>query len=325
MNTELVQQNLSKPDVRHDWTAAEGLSLYNLPFNDLIFKSHSIFKKYFDPNKITLATLYNIKQAGCSEDCCFCNQSAHHNKKIEKKPFSNVEETVKAAKLAKEKGATRFCMVAACRGTQDKHMPTLVEMVAEVKKLGLETCLSAGFLQKHHAQQLKEAGLEYYNHNIETSEDFYPNICTTHKFSDRLDTVNRVAEAGIENCCGGIIGMGESKEDRVKMLMTLANLPKHPKSIPINRIIKFDETPAKDMEGDDDFDLVRTVAIARIMMPKSFVRFSAGRQKTSEAIQALCYFAGVNSIHFGNDLLTSPNQLPEADKTLFAKLGLEGS
>ena len=323
MSTELVQQNLSKPDIRHNWTVEEGLELYNLPFNDLIFKSHIIFTKYFDPNEITLSTLCNIKQAGCPEDCGFCNQSAHHNKKIEKKAFISVEETIKAAKLAKAKGATRFCMVAAWRGTHDKYMPTLIEMVEEVKKLGLETCLSAGFLKEQHAKQLKEAGLEYYNHNIETSEDFYSKICTTHKFSDRLDTVRYVSEAGMENCSGGIIGMGESKEDRVKMLMTLANLPKHPKSVPINRIIKFSDTPSKDMEGDDDFDFIRTVAIARIMMPKSFVRFSAGRRETSESTQALCYFAGVNSIHFGNDLLTSPNHLPEADMALFSKLGLK--
>lgn len=321
MSKDLVQENMNSRDIRHNWTLEEVLGLYNIPFNDLIFKSHSMLRKYQDPNSIKLSTLCNIKQAGCPEDCKFCNQSAHYNKQIEKKAFIGVENTVKAAKQAKAKGATRFCMVAAWRGVHDKYMPELIESVKAVKALGMETCLSAGFLKEHHAKQLKEAGLEYYNHNIETSEDFYSQICTTHKFSDRLATVRYVTEAGIENCVGGIIGMGETIEDRLKMLIILANLPKHPKSVPLNRIVRLPNTPAKDMEGSDDIDFVRIVAVARIMMPKSFIRFSAGRRQTSQSVQVLCYFAGINSIHFGEDLLTSPNQLPEKDAKLFKKLG----
>jgi len=322
MNQKTVQPNINEHEIRHDWTFEEALAIYNLPFNDLLEKAHEVHKKFFNSNEIKISTLYNIKQAGCPEDCKFCNQSAHYNKKIPKTPFVSVEQTIEAAKKAKANGATRFCMVAAWRGPHDKDIPTLVEMVKEVKALGMETCVSAGFLKAHQAHQLKEAGLEYYNHNIETSQEHYPNICSTHKFSDRLETVQNVTDAGMRVCCGLLIGMDESVEDRARALRVLANLKEHPKSVPINRLIKFPETPGAEMEGADDFDLVRTVALARIMIPTAYVRLSGGRRETSATAQALCYFAGANSIHFGDTLLTSPNYSPEKDMETFAKLGL---
>ena len=319
--------------LKHDWQLDQVNALYSQPFNHLLAESHAVFAEHFDVNRVQVSTLLSIKTGGCPEDCAYCPQSAHYQTDLQKESLLEVEAVVKAATKAKEAGASRFCMGAAWRGPRDKDLQKVAAMVKEVKALGLETCATLGLLQEHQAEQLKLAGLDFYNHNIDTSASFYGEIISTRNFEDRLSTLEYVRNQDIKVCSGGIIGMGESAEDRASMLMTLANLPQHPQSVPINRLVKVEGTPLADMPADrspdtevpatDIFDFIRTIAVARIMMPQSYVRLSAGREDMSEEAQALCFFAGANSIFYGEKLLTTNNPVPEQDKRLFTKLGLQ--
>jgi biotin synthase len=295
-----------------------------MPLNDLLFEAQRIHRQHFDPNEIQVSTLVNIKSGGCAEDCAYCSQSARYNTGLEKEKMMAVQEVLDKAMQAKEKGATRLCMGAAWRSPSKKDFPIVLEMVKVVKALGLETCLTLGMLDDEQVQQLKEAGLDYYNHNLDTSEAYYPKIITTRTYQDRLDTIKRVQEAGIHVCSGGIIGMGEREEDRAELLRTFANLNPHPDSVPINLLVPIEGTPLAEMRGKTDpIELVRVIAAARIMMPKSYVRLSAGRLELSDEAQALCFMAGANSIFYGDKLLTTDNPEVDRDQALFAKLGLK--
>ena len=312
-------------DLRHDWMASEALGLFSLPFNDLIFRAQSAHRDNFDANTVQLSSLLSVKTGGCPEDCAYCPQSALHEGSIGASKLMDVDEVLTEAAHAKESGATRFCMGAAWRNPKDKDLDKVCNMIAGVRALGLETCATLGMLTKEQAKRLKTAGLEYYNHNIDTSEEFYGEIITTRSFRDRLDTLNAVRGADIKVCCGGIVGMGESRSDRAGMLTTLANLPKHPESVPINLLVRSHGTP---LAGADDFDsieFVRTIAVAKIMMPASVIRLSAGREKMSEELQTLCFLAGAGSIFVGPKLLTTPNPPPDKDHTLFKRLGIAGA
>lgn len=314
--------------LKHNWQLDEVNALYRQPFNHLLAESHAVFAEHFDVNRVQVSTLLSIKTGGCPEDCAYCPQSAHYQTDLQKESLLELEEVVKAATKAKQAGASRFCMGAAWRGPRDKDLQKVAAMVKEVKALGLETCATLGLLQEHQAEQLKLAGLDFYNHNIDTSASFYQEIISTRNFADRLATLEYVRNQDIKVCSGGIIGMGESEEDRASMLMTLANLPQHPQSVPINRLVRVEGTPLADVEvaeavATDILDFVRTIAVARIMMPQSYVRLSAGREDMSEEAQALCFFAGANSIFYGEKLLTTNNPVPEQDKRLFARLGLQ--
>ncbi|GFZ85396.1 biotin synthase [Rickettsiales bacterium] len=309
--------------IKHDWRLDEVMDLFQKPLNDLLFEAHSVFRNYFDPNAIQLCTLLSIKTGKCPENCRYCAQSARYKTNIENKNFMEIEDIVEAAMRAKSAGASRFCMGAAWRSLRNRDLDKLAAAVKEVKKLGLEACLSAGMATLEQLQILKQAGLDFYNHNIDTSEDFYHNIITTRTYQDRLDTIKNVCDADIKTCSGGIVGMGESVADRAKMLMTLANLENHPVSVPINRLVPIEGTPLAEQEKIENFDFIRTVAVARIMMPRSFVRLAAGRETMSEEMQALCFFAGANSIFYGEKLLTTGNPAHESDRAIFARLGLE--
>lgn len=306
------------------WTLAEINALFALPFNDLIFQAHQIHRLNFNANEVQLSTLLNIKTGSCPENCSYCPQSAHYNTGLKKEPLMSLEAVLTAAKRAKAAGASRFCMGAAWRSPRDNDLDTVIEMVQAIKAEGLETCVTLGMLTPDQAQKLKHAGLDYYNHNIDTSKEFYQNIITTRNFQDRIDTIEAVREAGINVCCGGIIGMGEGVEDRASMLMTLANMKEPPESVPINMLVKIAGTPLETNESVDPFDFIRTIAVARIVMPKARVRLSAGRTEMSEEMQALCHFAGANSIFYGETLLVTENPIPETDTAFFAKLGLVG-
>ncbi len=306
------------------WSLAEVEALYALPFNDLLFQAQTVHRQHFDPNAVQLSTLLSIKTGGCSEDCGYCSQSARHDTGLEREKLLDVPAVVEAAKAAKEAGATRFCMGAAWRGPKDKDLGAVAEMVREVKALGMETCVTLGLLKPGQAEQLKDAGLDYYNHNLDTAAEFYGQVITTHTHNDRLDTLMQVRDAGIHVCCGGIIGMGESRRIRAGLVMELANLNPQPESVPINRLVKVPGTPMAQGEDLDPFEFVRTVAVARITMPASHVRLSAGRQELGEAVQALCFLAGANSIFCGDRLLTTRNPEADADNALFSKLGLYG-
>lgn len=308
---------------RKEWTFAEAETLYHLPFNDLLYHAQTIHREHFDPNTIQTSTLLNIKTGLCPEDCSYCPQSAHYNTGLKKEPLMEIEEVVAAAKRAKEVGSTRFCMGAAWRGPHAKDLDTVCKMVTEVKKLGLETCVTLGLLKENQAEQLKAAGLDYYNHNVDTSPEFYDQIISTRTFQDRLDTLAKVRESGVKVCSGGILGLGETAGDRIGMLVLLANLAEPPESLPINKLIKIKGTPLESQTDVDVFDFVRIVALARILMPKTYVRLSAGREQMSEELQAMCFFAGANSIHYGEKLLTTTNPVPEQDNALFNKLGLK--
>jgi biotin synthase len=312
----------TEADLRHDWSAEEIGALYALPFNDLIFLAATVHRTHFDPNRIQVSRLLSIKTGKCPENCKYCPQSAHYDTGIEKEELMEVEAVLEAARAAKESGASRFCMGAAWK-TPGKDFDLVLRMVEGVKALGLETCASLGLLNAKQAEQLKGAGLDYYNHNIDTSPEKYGDIISTRTFDDRLETLDHVRDAGLKVCCGGIVGMGEQRIDRVRMLQTLANMPKHPESVPINLLIKVPGTPLEGVEDTDPFDFVRTIAVARILMPKSFVRLSAGRQAMSDEMQALCILAGANSMFCGERLLTAGNPSPDADKSLFGRLGLE--
>ena len=307
---------------RHDWTRAEAQALYTAPFNDLLFAAQTIHRRNFDPNQVQMSRLLSIKTGGCAEDCGYCSQSAHHSTGLEASKLMQVERVVEEARKAKAAGATRYCMGAAWREPKDRDMDALVGMIEGVKGLGMETCMTLGMLTEHDATRLAGAGLDYYNHNIDTSEAYYDKVITTRTFQDRLDTLERVRTAGMKVCCGGILGMGEGQGDRVDMLVTLANLAEHPESVPINLLVPIEGTPLAKVEKLDAIEFVRTIATARIMMPRSFVRLSAGRTEMTDEMQALCFFAGANSIFVGDKLLTTGNPGDDADGALFARLGI---
>jgi biotin synthase len=308
--------------VRHDWTREEAQALYDAPFNDLLFKAQTVHRRYFDPNAVQMSRLLSIKTGGCAEDCGYCSQSAHHASGLKASKLMQVEKVLAEARKAKEQGATRYCMGAAWRSPKGRDMDVLVAMVEGVKAMGMETCMTLGMLSDDDVGKLKHAGLDYYNHNLDTSERYYSKVITTRTFADRLQTLERVREAGIKVCSGGIVGMGEEPEDRVDMLVTLANLPQHPESVPINMLIAIPGTPLANVEKIDGIAFVRTIALARILMPQSYVRLSAGRTQMSDETQALCFFAGANSIFCGDTLLTADNPGEDSDAVLFDKLGL---
>ncbi|MBS0358974.1 MAG: biotin synthase BioB [Proteobacteria bacterium] len=310
-------------EIRHDWTLQEVQALFELPFADLMFRAQSIHRKYFDPNAVQISTLLSIKTGTCPEDCAYCPQSGHYKTGVQKQKLMSVEEVVSSAKIAKEKGASRFCMGAGWRNPTDHDLEQTIEMVKQIKSLGMETCLTLGMLTQEQANKLKEAGLDYYNHNVDTSPEYYEKIITTRTYQDRLDTLEAVRQSGMNVCCGGIVGMGEDLNDRCGLLMTLANLPEHPDSVPINKLIPIEGTPLAQQSEIDPIDFARTIAVARIMMPKSFVRLSAGRNTMSDELQAMCFFAGANSIHYGEKLLVTPLPEEEKDQALFQRLGVK--
>ena len=308
--------------IRHDWQLDEIKALFHLPFNDLIFQAQSLHRQYFDPNEIQISSLLSIKTGACSEDCGYCPQSARYDADLQPEALLPIEEVLETAKRAKEQGASRFCMGAAWRAPKDRDIERVVEMVQGVKALGMETCVTLGMLSDEQTKRLKDGGLDYYNHNLDTSEEYYSEVITTRTYQDRLDTLERVRDAGINVCCGGIVGMGESDDDRSKLLQQLANLPKHPESVPINMLVQVEGTPLAGTEKLDPLEFVRTIAVARIMMPESRVRLSAGRHDMSDEMQALCFLAGANSIFYGEKLLTTDNPMTNQDLQLFERLGL---
>ena len=310
-------------EIRHDWQLAEILELFELPFNDLIFKAASTHRQFHNNNQVQISTLLSIKTGSCPEDCKYCPQSAHYNTGLKKEPFMEIEKVVQAAKSAKEAGASRFCMGAAWRNLNDRDLDKVCQMVGEVKKLGMETCVTLGMVNSDQSQKLKDAGLDYYNHNIDSSPEYYKKIITTRKFEDRIETLQNVRNAGLNVCSGGIVGMGEERQDRAQMLIILANMPEHPGSVPINMLVKVSGTPLDHVKDLDQFEFIRTIAIARIMMPKSFVRLSAGREAMNDQTQALCFLAGANSIFYGEKLLTTNNPESQKDQQLFSRLGLQ--
>jgi biotin synthase len=317
-----VTATASHPDVRHDWTVTEATALFALPFNDLLFRAHSVHRRHHDANAVQLSTLLNVKTGGCPEDCGYCAQSVHFPTGLKAEKMMGLDEVLGAARAAKDAGAGRFCMGAAWRSPNARDLAKMCELVEGVRGLGLETCVTAGMLTADQAQTLKSAGLDYYNHNLDSSESFYSKVVTTRTYQDRLDTLGHVRDAGIKICSGGILGLGESTEDRASMLVTLANLPEHPESVPINMLVKIEGTPMDGNATLDPFDFVRTIAVARILMPRSYVRFAAGRLETDEGLQALAFFAGANSIFYGERLLTTPNPADADDRRLLDRLGI---
>jgi len=308
--------------IRHDWRVDEIQSLLQLPFNDLLFRAHSVHRQYFDANAVQVSTLLSIKTGACPEDCKYCPQSARYDTGLEREKLMEVEAVIEKAKAAKAAGSDRFCMGAAWRSPKERDMPHVLAMVKGVKELGLETCMTLGMLDQDKAGRLSDAGLDYYNHNLDTSPEYYGEIITTRSYGDRLETLDNVRKAGMKVCSGGILGMGESHKDRAGLLQQLANLPQHPDSVPINQLVKVAGTPLETEEDLDPLDFVRTIATARILMPKSHVRLSAGREQMSEEMQAMCFFAGANSIFYGECLLTTPNPAANKDQALFRKLGI---
>ncbi|GAB3035828.1 biotin synthase BioB [Bowmanella dokdonensis] len=308
--------------IRHDWTLEEVNALFSQPFNDLMFQAQSVHRQHFNANEVQVSTLLSIKTGACPEDCKYCPQSARYDTGLEKERLMEVEKVLQRAREAKQTGSTRFCMGAAWRNPKDRDMPYVIEMVKGVKALGLETCMTLGMLSQQQAMMLKDAGLDYYNHNLDTSPEFYGEIISTRTYQDRLDTLRHVRDAGMNVCSGGIVGMGESASDRAGLLVQLANLPEQPQSVPINMLVKVKGTPLDEVDELDQFEFVRTIAVARIMMPKSHVRLSAGREAMNEQMQALCFLAGANSIFYGCKLLTTSNPETHADVKLFNKLGI---
>ena len=313
-----------KPEivVRHDWSRDEVRAIYELSFNELLFQAHTLHRQYYDPNAVQVSTLLSIKTGGCPEDCNYCPQSVHYDTGLESEHLMEIEAVVTAAKRAKQAGASRFCMGAAWRNPKGKNFERVLEMVSRVQAEGLETCATLGMLDAEQALELKKAGLDYYNHNLDTSPEFYGDVITTRTYDDRLDTLTHVRDAGINVCCGGIVGLGEQREDRVALLCELANLPEHPGSVPINQLVKVEGTPLEQQTDIDAIEFVRTIATARILMPASYVRLSAGRSEMTDEMQALCFFAGANSIFYGEKLLTTGNPDTANDDALFGKLGL---
>jgi len=319
-----MPENIANSDqtVRHDWQLEQVESLYALPFADLMFRAQSLHRANFDPNAVQVSTLLSIKTGGCAEDCGYCPQSAHHESAVKAEPLMPLDRVLENATKAKESGASRFCMGAAWRNLKDRDLERVAAMVTGVKDLGLETCVTLGMLEGHQATRLKEAGLDYYNHNLDTSPEFYGDVISTRTYQDRLDTLNHVRDANINVCSGGIVGMGESPQDRAGLLMALANLPDHPQSVPINLLVQVEGTPMAEMDNLDPLDFVKTIAVARLMMPKSMVRLSAGREHMSDELQAMTFLAGANSIFYGEKLLTTDNPDTAHDQQLFARLGI---
>lgn len=308
--------------LRHDWALTEVLALFELPFNDLLFRAHSVHRACHDPNAVQISTLLSIKTGACPEDCAYCPQSAHYATGLKAEKLMNVEDVVEKATLAKSNGATRFCMGAAWRAPKDKDIEQVSAMIQAVRELGMETCATLGMLTQKQANNLKSAGLDYYNHNLDTAPEFYNEVIQTRDYQDRLDTLQHIYNAGMKTCCGGIVGMGETREHRAAFLQTLANLPAHPESVPINNLVQVKGTPLHGIDKLDPLEFVRVIAIARILMPNSMVRLSAGRAEMTEELQALCFFAGANSIFYGEKLLTTGNPDIEQDRNLFIKLGI---
>jgi biotin synthase len=316
---EAIQANSA---LRHDWSTVEIEQLFNLPFNDLLFHAQQVHRSHFDPNQVQVSTLLSIKTGRCPEDCGYCPQSVRYDTDVEDETLMSIEQVLDQAKAAKAKGSSRFCMGAAWRSPKDRDLDQVIEMVKKVKALGLETCLTLGMLTEAQTQRLKEAGLDYYNHNLDTSPEFYGDIIKTRTYQDRLDTLQHVRDAGMHVCCGGILGMGESRDDRIGLMQQLANQPQHPESVPINLLVKVEGTPLENAEDLDPIEFVRSIAVARILMPASHVRLSAGREAMSDEMQALCFLAGANSIFYGEKLLTTPNPAADLDRLLFERLGL---
>ena len=308
--------------LRNDWTRAEIQALYQQPFLDLVFQAQQIHRQYFEANAIQVSTLLSIKTGKCPEDCKYCSQSARYDSKLEAEKRIAVEKVISEAQQAKASGSTRFCMGAAWRNPHERDMPYVLDMVREVKALGLETCMTLGMLNISQAERLKGAGLDYYNHNLDTSREYYPNVISTRSFDDRLDTLSHVREAGLKVCSGGIVGLGEETKDRIGLLFELATLPIHPESVPINMLVPMQGTPLAEVDKLDVTEWIRTIAVARIIMPKSYIRLSAGRESLSDADQALAFMAGANSLFSGEKLLTTPNTAQGKDQQLFQKLGL---
>jgi len=319
-----MSENIANPDqtLRHDWQLEQVESLFALPFADLMFRAQTSHRANFDPNAVQVSTLLSIKTGGCAEDCGYCPQSAHHESAVKAEPLMPLDKVLENATKAKESGASRFCMGAAWRNLKDRDLERVASMVTGVKDLGLETCVTLGMLEQHQAKRLKEAGLDYYNHNLDTSPEFYGDIISTRTYQDRLDTLSHVRDADINVCSGGIVGMGENPQDRAGLLMALANLPDHPQSVPINLLVQVEGTPMADMDELDPLDFVKTIAVARLMMPKSYVRLSAGREHMSDELQAMCFLAGANSIFYGEKLLTTDNPDTAHDQQLFERLGI---
>lgn len=309
-------------ELRHDWRREEVQALLDLPFNDLLFQAQAVHRRHFAPNTVQLSTLLSIKTGACPEDCAYCPQSARYDTGLKAEPLMDVNSVVTAAREAKANGATRFCMGAAWRAPKDRDIEKVETLVREVKALGLETCVTLGMLKPQQAQKLADAGLDYYNHNLDTSPEFYGKIISTRTYEDRLDTLKNVRDAGVKVCCGGIVGMGETRAQRAGLLQALANLPEHPQSVPINQLVPVPGTPLGDAEPLDPFEFVRSIAVARILMPLSIVRLSAGRQQMDDAVQALCFHAGAGSIFYGEKLLTTGNPDVEHDRALFRRLDL---
>jgi len=315
--------NASLPaEVRHDWALPEVVALYSTPFADLVFHAQEVHRRHHPPNTVQMSTLLSIKTGACPEDCAYCPQSIRYDTGIEREALMDVNRVREAAVRARDAGATRFCMGAAYRSPKPKDLKLIVDMIRAVRALGLETCATLGMLSPGQAHELAHAGLDYYNHNLDTSREFYPQINSTRSYQERLDTLTAVRAAGLKVCCGGIIGMGESLTDRAELLRTLANLPEHPESVPINQLVPVPGTPLEGTAPVDPFDFVRTIAVARVLMPQAMVRLSAGRGEMSDELQALCFLAGANSIFYGDKLLTTGNPDVERDQRLFARLGL---
>jgi biotin synthase len=308
--------------VRHDWTLAEIKALFEQPFNDLVFQAQTTHRQNFDPNAVQISSLLSIKTGACPEDCSYCPQSARYDTGLERERLMPLEDVKLAALNAKQNGASRFCMGAAWRNPTDKNLDKVIEMISAVKDLGLETCVTLGMLTQPQSKKLKAAGLDYYNHNLDTSPEYYKEVITTRTYQNRLDTLENVRSENINVCCGGIVGMGETDKDRAALLQQLANLPEHPQSVPINLLVQVENTPLYGTEKLDPIEFVRTIAVARIMMPKSAVRLSAGRNDMSDEMQALCFVAGANSIFYGDTLLTTPNPDENKDLELFERLGI---
>jgi biotin synthase len=321
-HTSDLSPGLGAAEVRHDWTREEVRALFTLPFTELVFRAAEVHRRHFDPAEVQISTLLSIKTGGCPEDCAYCSQSAKFDTGVKAEKLMDLEAVLAEARAAKAGGASRFCMGAAWRSPKDRDLEKVCAMVEGVKALGMETCVTLGMLTGAQAQRLRGAGLDYYNHNLDTSPEFYGEIITTRVYQDRLDTLGHVRDAGIHVCCGGIVGMGEDLEDRVGMIATLANLPEHPESVPINMLMRVEGTPLAGRTPLDAFDFVRTIAVARITMPASTVRLSAGREHMSEETQALCFLAGASSIFCGPKLLTTPNPARDRDMAMLAKLGM---
>ncbi len=309
--------------IRHDWQIDEIEALFEKPFNDLLFEAQQVHRARFDPNRVQVSTLLSIKTGACPEDCGYCSQSSKYDTSLEREKLLPIEEVIEAARVAKSKGSTRFCMGAAWRNPTDRNLEKVIEMVEAVRDLGMETCVTLGMLTATQAQRLKEAGLDYYNHNLDTSPEFYGNVISTRTFQDRLETLDHVRNAGINVCSGGILGMGESRHDRACLLQELINQPKHPESVPINMLVQVEGTPLFGVDALDPLEFVRTIAVARILMPESYVRLSAGRTEMSDELQSLCFLAGANSMFYGERLLTTDNPETDRDRKLFSRLGIE--